>query len=313
MPLFRSLLLWLSRQRRLGDALERIPPGQRLVSRFVAGRTHEGAIATAKPLLARGFSVTFSALGEDIVREAQSRAAVREYGALLAAVREAGIAAQTTVAVKPSLLGLALGQELALANLRQVATTAAAAGSGLELDMERSGTVAATLALYRAARPSHAGLGVAIQASLKRSAADLQALIDEGIAHVRIVKGAYADRPEVAHTDATAIDSAFHQLVRMALDPTAMRGGAFLAIGTHDEQIIASTRTRAFRKRTPPDRWEVQMLFGVRPRLQERLRREGYPVRIYLPYGPQWYAYFVRRLAERPANFSFALRQLVQR
>ena len=306
----RSLLLWLSHWEALGDRLERWPPSKRLVSRFVAGRRHDEAVAAAQPLIARGFTVSFSLLGEGVTSEAEAAAAVGEYHALLEAVAQAGIAAETTIAVKPSLLGLAVGQEVAAGALQRVAEASAEIGTGLELDMERAASVDATLALYRRGRAHHPEMGVALQASLRRSEADLQGLIEEGVAHVRIVKGAYAESGAIAYSGAGAIASAFHRLVRMALAPEAMRGGAFLAVGTHDLRIIAGTRTRAFRKRTPAGRWEVQMLYGVRPRLQAQLLREGYPVRVYLPYGRRWYPYVMRRLAERPANLWFALQQL---
>ncbi len=309
----RALLLWLSRRRVLGAWLQRVGLSQRVVARFVAGLSHEAAIATARPYLERGFTATFSYLGEDVESEAEADAAVSEYCNLLEAVTAAGIATQTKIAIKPSLLGLAVGQQVAEANLEKVATAAATVGVELELDMERSDSVEATLALYRSARATQPELGVAIQAALRRTPADLEALIEEGIARVRIVKGAYAESAAVAYAEAEKIASAFHGLVRMALEPQAMEREGFLAIGTHDQRLIAGTRTRVFRRRTAGDRWEVQMLYGVRPRLQDQLLGDGYPVRIYFPYGRQWYPYFTRRLAERPANLWFALQQLLRR
>ena len=281
-----------------------------MVRRFVAGRSETEVVATAQRLIARGLRVNCSLLGEEITQAAQAEAAVRRYRALLGAVDAAGIGPQTKIAVKPTLLGLGLDPARAQIHLSSLLDAADAAGAGVELDMERAADVDATLALFRGAASTHPRLGVALQAYLKRSEADLEALIAEGVARVRLVKGAYAEAATVAYRSREEIDAAFHRLLRRLLDPAATASGASLSLGTHDVALIATARGIAHRKRTPEEAWEVQMLMGVRAPLQARLPREGYRVRVYLPYGEQWYPYFVRRIAERPAHLWFALRQI---
>ena len=308
----RDVLLWLSRQHWLGDVLERSPLRERLVSRFVAGRSAEAAVARAQPLLDGGFTVTFSRLGEDIGTRAEAEAATAAYGDLVAAIAAAGIGERSVIAVKPTLLGLELDPTLAAECLARIALAAVAAGARVELDMERSPLVDATLTLFRAGVRQDPQMGVAIQAYLHRSADDVEQLIGEGAGRVRVVKGAYAEAASVAMSGA-AVTRSYHALVRRLLAPDALAAGSRVAVATHDQALIASARTRAFRGRAPDAAWEVQMLLGARPSLRDRLLSEGYAVRVYLPYGTHWYPYFMRRVAERPANLWFALRQVVGR
>ncbi len=312
MGLIRSLLLWLSARPRIGRGLERLPGGQRLVARFVAGRSHQDAIATAAPLLAAGFQVTFSALGEEVTSAAAVEAAVQEYLALAGAVGDAGIGPRSRIAVKPSLIGLRLDPALAQRNLRRILTAATAASAGVELDMEHARDVDATLALYRASRADGLPLGVALQAALRRTGADLDRLLAEGWAHVRLVKGAYRESPAQAHSRRAEIDHAYQRLLARGLTAAPLPPGTHIAIASHDERLIGAARSLAARGRVPAAAWEIQMLYGVRRGLQERLRREGAPVRVYLPYGQHWYPYFLRRMAEHPANLRFVLLQLVR-
>ena len=308
---YRALMLWVAAQTAVGAWLERLPVADRLVARFVAGRTVESALAAAQPLLAQGYRLTFSYLGEDVRSADEAQAAVEEYSRLIAAIGAAAMGSSTKIAVKPSLIGLQVDPENAERHLAGLVIEAAAHGIGVELDMERSGAVSATLTLYRAVRAQHATLGVALQAYLRRSDADLEALLRDRIANVRLVKGAYAEPAAVAFPSRRQIDRAFHRLLRAALAPEALGQGGTVAVATHDTQIIASARTIADRRRGGADQWEIQMLYGVRREVQQRLLREHYPLRIYLPYGERWYPYFVRRLAERPANLWFALQQIL--
>ena len=309
----RGLLLWLSRRRGVGDAMERSPLRERLVSRFVAGRTATEAVARAQPLLDRGFTVTFSFLGEDVGSRAEAESAEREYLALVSAIAAAGVGAASVIAIKPTLLGMRVDASLAAGCLASIAGAARAAGSRVELDIERSDLVDATLALFRSGVQADPEMGIAQQAYLHRSAADVEALIAEGIGRVRLVKGAYAEPESVAVQDMDSVRRSYHGLVRRLLSAEAQAVGARVAVATHDLSLLAATRTRAFRNQVGPGGWEVQMLYGVRPSLQDRLLAEGYPVRVYLPYGAHWYPYFMRRLAERPSNVWFALRQVFTR
>jgi proline dehydrogenase len=309
----RDAFLWLSRRQAIGRWLERLPLCQRIVARFVAGRSRTDAVETARPLINDGFAVTFAYLGEEVDDLAEAADAVDEYRLLIATIGDSGLAVHCRVAVKPSLLGLHLDPAVAAAHLGKIATDAQQRGVGIELDMERADTVDGTLALYRSGLTHHPELGIALQAYLRRTADDLDTLIDEGIAHVRLVKGAYSEEPSVALTGASDVKSSYHRLMRRVLDPHLMRRGATAAIATHDQSLIAAARTRAMRQRVPDDAWEVQMLYGVRPQLQQRLLREGYSVRVSLPYGERWYPYFMRRIGERPANLWFAMRQVLGR
>ena len=308
--LLRAIFLWLSRQQAIGEALERAPFGSRLFGRFVAGTSHEAAIETAQPLIDAGFQVTFSLLGEDVETPKAAAKAVEEYQTLLGQLGQAGIAAQSRVAVKPTLLGLDLGYETAQGNLTAVLEAARWAGVVVELDMERSATVDDTLSLYRGAVAETPNLGIAVQAYLRRSRADVEKLIADGMAHIRLVKGAYAEPAEIVFENSAAVEREYRKLLRLLLEPASIKAGTTVAVATHDTKLLAGARTRTFRKATPQGRWEVQMLLGVRTSQQKRLLREGYPVRVYLPYGQHWYAYSMRRLAERPANLVFALRSI---
>lgn len=306
----RHLLLWLSRRPRLGELLQRSPLRERLVSRFVAGRSAQEAVERARPLLAQGFGLSFSHLGEDVGSAAEAEAATAAYRELAAAIAGAGMGSSSVIAVKPTLIGLELDAALAARCLGEIAEAAVAAGARVELDMERSALVERTLALLQAGRRHDPEMGIAIQAYLHRSAGDVEALIGEGSARVRVVKGAYAEPASVAMSGA-AVRRSYHELVRRLMSAEAVALDARVAVATHDEALIASARTRAFRGRVPEEVWEVQMLLGVRPLVQQRLLAEGYAVRVYLPYGTHWYPYFMRRLAERPANLWFALRHIL--
>ncbi len=309
----RDALLWISRRQAVGGWMERLPLSQRIVERFVAGHNRSDVIATARPLIDEGFAVTFAYLGEEVGSLEEAADAVDEYRLLIAAVGDAGLGANARVAVKPSLLGLHLEAAAAAEHLSRIAGDAQARGMGIELDMERAATVDGTLALYRGGLSHHPEMVVALQSYLRRSGPDLDTLIDEGVAHVRLVKGAYSEDPTIALQGAAKIKAAYHRMMRRMFDPQAMAQGTTVGIATHDQSLIGGARTRAWRQRIPDDQWEVQMLYGVRPDLQRRLLRDGYRVRISLPYGEQWYPYFVRRIGERPANLWFALQQILRR
>ena len=311
MNFLRPVLLWMAGKSAIGDAIERAPYAGRLVNRFIAGSDAHAAIATACSLIDRGYSVTFSYLGEDVVTEAETASAVAEYEALVNLVAAAAISEQTKIAIKPSLIGLQLNAGLAERNLERVAAVAEAAGASVELDMERSNAVDPTLALYSAVRQRHESLGVALQAYLHRTPTDFHTLLDDRTAQVRLVKGAYDEPKAIAYQSRKSVFKAYQRLLRAAFAPESLARGSFIAVATHDEPLLASARSLAFRRHIEADRWEVQLLYGVRSLLQERLLREQYPVRIYLPYGEHWYPYFLRRLAERPANIWFVLRQFL--
>jgi proline dehydrogenase len=303
----RASLLWLSRRRSLGRMATRIPLTRSMVARFVAGETLDEAIAALQKLHAAGFRTTVDVLGEAVASIGAARAAADEYLATLDALAEHGL--DRNVSLKLSQMGLRLDPATCRDNVARIFERAAEVGAFVRIDMEEHSTTDATLALWRELRPLNAGngdSGVVIQAALRRSAQDVDALIDEQ-ARIRLCKGAYVEPAAVAFPDKSDVDGAYETLMTRLL-----RDGTFPAIATHDERLIAKAVALVREERIAPDRFEFQMLFGVRRDLQERLLRAGFGVRVYVPFGTQWYPYFMRRLAERPANVAFVLRSLLR-
>ena len=303
----RGSLLWLSRRRSLGRLATRIPLTRSMVARFVAGETLDEAIVALQKLHAAGFRTTVDVLGEAVASIDAAATAADEYLATLDALAEHAL--DRNVSLKLSQLGLKLDPGRCRENLARILRRAADIGAFIRIDMEDHSTTDATLAVWRELRPINAGLGdsgVVIQAALRRSPHDVDALIDEQ-ARIRLCKGAYVEPASVAYPDKADVDAAYETLMIRLL-----RDGAFPAIATHDERLIAKAVALVREEGIAPDRFEFQMLFGVRRDLQERLLRAGYGVRVYVPFGTQWYPYFMRRLAERPANVAFVFRSLLR-
>ena len=303
----RASLLWLSRRRSLGRLATRLPVTRSMVARFVAGETLDEAIAALQKLNAAGFRTTVDVLGEAVASADAARAAADEYRAVLDALAAHDL--DRNVSLKLSQMGLKLDPAVCRENVARIYERAAELEAFVRVDMEDSATTDATLGLWRELRPLNAGRGdsgVVIQASLRRSAQDVEALIDEH-ARVRLCKGAYVEPFSVAFPDKADVDAAYATLMARLL-----RDGTFPAIATHDEHLLARAVALVREEGIAPDRFEFQMLFGVRRDLQERLLKAGFGVRVYVPFGTQWYPYFMRRLAERPANVAFLLRSLVR-
>jgi proline dehydrogenase len=303
----RSSLVWLSQRGSLGRLATRLPVTRSMVARFVAGETLEEALGALERLRAQGLRTTVDVLGEAVTSADAAGTAADEYLATLDALARRGL--DRNVSVKLSQMGLEIGEEVCRTNVERILSRAASHDAFVRIDMEDHTTTDATLALWRALRPlnaSHGESGVVIQAALRRSAADVEALIAER-APVRLCKGAYVEPAAVAYPDKADVDAAYRRLMeRLLLE------GTFPAIATHDERLIARAVEFARANDIHPDRFEFQMLYGVRRDLQERLVRAGYGVRVYVPFGTQWYPYFMRRLAERPANVAFILRSILR-
>jgi proline dehydrogenase len=276
--------------------------GMRLgAARFVAGETLDEALDALARLNAQGLHANTTILGEDVAGADEARAVVSEYGGVLDAI--AARALRVNVALKLTHLGLLIDEELAYENVARVVDRAAALGNFVRIDMEHSDVVDATLRIYRRLRESgRDNVGTVLQAYLYRTPADLEALLPLA-PNLRIVKGAYLEPPEIAYPRKADVDAAYARLVE-----AAAAGGAYVAVATHDERLIEHAIRVA-----PPGRFELQMLYGVRPQLQLDLVRRGHKVLVATPFGPQWYPYLMRRLAERPANLLFFLRSLVRR
>jgi len=296
----RALLLWLSRRRAIGRFAKWMPLSRPIVARFVAGETLESALPALDRLRAAGFRTSVDILGEAVSSEAAARAAAAAYVAAIPVLEARGL--DINVSIKLSQMGLALGLDLVRENVARVLTAASAAGGFVRIDMEDHSTTDATLAIWRELRPLMAGsgdVGVVLQSALRRTPRDVEELIAAG-ARVRLCKGAYREPASVAYPDKPDVDAAYVAVMKRLLD-----AGTFPAIATHDDRIVDQAIAYARERGIGPERFEFQMLFGVRRDLQERLVRDGWGVRVYVPTGSQWYPYFMRRLAERPANVVF--------
>jgi proline dehydrogenase len=278
-----------------------------MVARFVAGETLDEALAALEKLQAAGFRTTVDVLGEAVTSIDAARTAADAYLATLDALAARGL--DRNVSVKLSQMGLGLGELVCRENMSRILARAAEVEAFVRIDMEDHSTTDATLAVWRDLRPLNAGRGdsgVVIQTALRRSPDDVEALIAEG-ARIRLCKGAYVEPAAVAYPDKADVDAAYEQLMTRLL-----RDGTFPALATHDERLIARAVAQSRAEGIGPDRFEFQMLYGVRRDLQERLLKAGFGVRVYVPFGTQWYPYFMRRLAERPANVAFLLRNILR-
>jgi proline dehydrogenase len=296
----RAVLLWLSRRRFIGRFAKWMPLSRPIVARFVAGETLESALPALDRLRAAGFRTSVDVLGEAVTSEAAARAAAAAYVAAIPQLEAQGL--DVNVSIKLSQMGLGLGPDVVRENVARVLTAAAAAGGFVRIDMEDHSTTDATLAIWRELRPLMAGsgdVGVVLQSALRRTPRDAEDLIAAG-ARIRLCKGAYREPSTVAYPDKSDVDAAYVAVMKRLLDD-----GTFPAIATHDDRIVDEAIAYARERGIGPERFEFQMLFGVRRDLQERLVRDGWGVRVYVPTGSQWYPYFMRRLAERPANVVF--------
>jgi proline dehydrogenase len=315
----RTVLVWLSRRRALGRVATRLPITRAMVARFVAGESLAEALDALERLRDQGLRTTVDILGESVTSEAAARAAADQYLVTLDALAERGL--DRNVSLKLSQMGLGLSEELCRENVGRVVARAVELGAFVRIDMEDHTTTDATFAIWRDLRPApphgevlatgdaagtSADLGVVIQSALRRSPVDVETLIDEG-ARIRLCKGAYVEPASVAFQVKADVDAAYETLMLRLL-----RDGRFPAFATHDERLIARATQVARADGIAPDRFEFQMLYGVRRDLQDRLARAGFGVRVYVPFGTQWYPYFMRRLAERPANVLFLLRSIVR-
>lgn len=305
MPLLRSAFIALSRNRALRSFCERSDAGRELSSRFVAGMEIADALRVAESLNKRGMAVTLDSLGESVGSEQEARQAADVYHRLLDWM--AALKLNANISVKLTQMGLELSSGLAETIAESLAQHAHATDNFVRIDMEDSALTQVTLDIVRRlhARPNIRGsIGVVIQAYLYRSQADIDQLLADGI-RVRLCKGAYNEPAKVAFPRKADVDANFIRLSCMLLDSPV-----YHSLATHDEAMIAAARSYAGQHRIDPSRFEFQMLYGVRRDLQRRLVREGYNVRVYVPFGREWYPYFMRRLAERPANVLFILRNL---
>jgi proline dehydrogenase len=305
--LLSKALLAASRRPGLRRVVTGNPATRRVVNRFVAGETLDDALAVVGGLTADDIQVTLDHLGEDITDRSEAVHNRDAYLALLEGLAPLGLGPAAEVSVKLSAFGQALpgGHDISLELVRPVVEAATAIGTTVTLDMEDHRTVDSTLAALAELRKEHPGTGAVLQAMLFRTEDDAKALAVSG-SRVRLVKGAYDEPGDVAFQRSKDVDAAYLRCLEIL-----MTGPGYPMIGSHDPAIIARGHELAAQHSRAADSWEVQMLYGIRPEEQRRLAAGGTRVRAYVPYGVDWYAYFMRRLAERPANVRFFLRSLV--
>ena len=308
--MLRTTLLAASRAPRARQAIEALPPTRAIVRRFVAGDHLDEAVAVTDELVGAGRRITLDHLGEDTRDAAQAAETAAAYERLLAALKETGLADRAEVSVKLSAVGQFLpqdGEQVALDNARRICEAAADAGTTVTLDMEDHTTTDSTLGIARQLRADYPWLGVVLQAYLRRTEADCADFSGPG-SRVRLCKGAYQEPESVAFQGRHEVDLSYVRCLKVL-----MGGEGYPMVASHDPRMIRIAGQLAQWQERKTDTFEYQMLYGIRPEEQQRIVDSGATMRIYLPYGGEWYGYFMRRLAERPANLTFFLRALATR
>ncbi len=300
--MLRSVLLYLSEQKRLQNFILRRRLARKLARRFVAGETLDEAIQVTRELNAQRMEVTLDYLGESVESEDQAIQATDAYIGILKRVDEEKV--RTGISIKLTQIGLAIDTDLCGSNLRRIAEAARAYDNFVRIDMEASEYVAATLKLFHALHGEFKMLGAVIQSYMRRSESDVRELAARG-ASVRLCKGAYMEPEEVAFQKKAEVDANYVRLLEILLD-----SGSPVAVASHDLRMIDAAKSLMKNHSNRKASVEFQMLYGVRRDLQTELVRDGYRMRVYVPYGTEWYPYFMRRMAERPANLLFVLRAL---
>ena len=304
----RSTLLTLSHRKSLGDMATRVPVTRPMVRRFICGETLDEALPAIRGLHDQGMGTSVDVLGESVSAEADARAAAARYPAVLDTLAANGL--DRNVSLKPTQMGLGISAELARETIGGIVGKVVDLDGFVRIDMEDHTTTDATLAVWRAIRPAGAGdpakgdVGIVLQSALRRSEVDVEQIIAER-GRVRLCKGAYKEPASVAYQDKADVDAAYERLMLKL-----MREGNYVGLATHDVKLIKRAIAVAKAEGIARDSFEFQMLYGIRRDIQEQLVAYGWNVRTYVPFGQQWYPYFMRRLAERPANVSFILRNL---
>ena len=308
--MLRSALLAAGRSGGVRRLVEANPLTRPVVQRFVAGATAREAVAATRRLGEQGLHVTLDRLGEDTLDTAQAAETVRGYREVLRLLSAEGLADRAEVSVKLSAVGQFLtadGEKIALDNARLICEVAQDAGTTVTLDMEDHTTTDSTLGLLRDLRVDFPWVGAVLQAYLRRTEQDCRDLASEG-SRVRLCKGAYAEPESVAFLDKSEVDHAYVRCLKIL-----MRGNGYPMVASHDPRLISIAGELAARAGRRAGDFEYQMLYGIRPDEQQRIAAEGDKLRVYVAYGDEWYGYFMRRLAERPANLAFFLRSLATR
>lgn len=302
----KSALIYLSEREGLKDFATKFSPFKKLTTRFVAGETLEETVEAIRQINADGCTASFDHLNESVANPEEAQGEVREYRRILAAIDESGI--RSNVSIKLTQFGLKIDPELAYQNARSVVVDAAARGNFVRIDMEGSDVTQETIDIFKRLRAEFGlnEVGIVLQSYLRRTYDDTVELLKLP-ARIRICKGAYSEPPEVAFAEKRETDENYIRVMQLLLASEQYHG-----IATHDPKMIDATINFAQREGISKEHFEFQMLYGVRRDLQRQLARDGYNMRVYVPYGKHWYPYFMRRLAERPANIWFILKNLLK-
>ena len=310
MPLLRQPILMLAKSDMFKNLVSTMPVSSGIVTSHVPGETTDSAVEATAVLIGDGLHVTLDFLGEDTLDAAQAEATVAAYKELLAELGRRGLANKAEVSVKLSAVGQALpenGEKVALENAREICRAARNAGTTVTLDMEDHTTTDSTLQILHELRKDFPETGAVLQAMLHRTEADCRSLAHEG-SRVRLCKGAYHEPESVAFQDRLDIDKSYVRCLKVLL-----AGQGYPMIASHDPRMIQIASSLASRHGRQAGTYEFQMLYGIRPVEQKRLAKAGETVRVYIPYGQEWYGYLMRRLAERPQNLAFFVRSLVSK
>ncbi|MDX3190068.1 proline dehydrogenase family protein [Streptomyces sp. MN03-5084-2B] len=308
--MLRAPLLAAARSKRIRALVEAVPATRSVVRRFVAGSETADAVRVAGELAADGRRITLDHLGEDTTDAVQAAATVAAYETVLTALAAEGLASGADVSVKLSAVGQFLpsdGEDVALENARKICAAAEAVGATVTLDMEDHTTTDSTLGILRELRGEYPWVGAVLQAYLRRTEQDCRELAGPG-SRVRLCKGAYAEPESVAFAEKSEVDKSYVRCLRVL-----MAGAGYPMVASHDPRMIEIAAALAEENGREDDDHEFQMLYGIRPEEQARIAASGARMRVYVPYGDEWYGYFMRRLAERPANLAFFLRGLATR
>ena len=306
----RSLILAASRNSRVEHLVETAPPTRNVVRRFVPGPAEDDAVAATRRLVGDGLTVSLDHLGEDTADPEQAAAAAKAYLSILDRLAAEGLTPEAEVSLKLSAVGQALpgdGERIALEHAHLVCAAAERAGTAVTLDMEDHTTTDSTLRILTEVRKDFPSTAAVLQAYLRRTEADCRDLATAG-SRVRLCKGAYDEPDSVAFTDRAEVDRSYVRCLAVL-----MAGAGRPLVATHDPRLVEIAQDRASAHGRTKDSYEFQMLYGIRPNEQRRLVGAGHQVRVYTPYGVDWYGYFMRRLAERPANVTFFLRAMATR
>jgi proline dehydrogenase len=307
--MLRSLFINLSTNETARNFTTNFGPSRSMAHRFVAGETLDEAVEVVKALNSQGIKAILNHVGESVSNRQEARQAAAEIIRITERIEAEGL--DSSVTLKPSHVGLDFGLDFCYENIADVVQAAQQRGIFVEIDVEASPDVDATLEIYHRLLSAFGGrVRQAIQTYLHRTPVDLEAIIAAG-GSVRLVKGAYKEHPEIALQGRDEINQATLRAISMFFTPEARERGAYLALGSHDPILIEGLLAQAAARNVPPDRYEIQMLQGVRRDEQQRLAARGVQVRTYVPFGTAWYPYFMRRLAERPANVLFIARAML--